>query len=913
MSIAKKLMTVGGKESAYADDLFSTYLYEGQDSPVSLEESGAFPNTLTQGTMDIKSFQVSPDGSRILMMKNQGYELYTFELSEPFNIEGAGSNTREYCDITDITTTARAIAYANNKLFVVDGTRAVYQFSIDESFSASSISYDNVSATFSQIGMSCTSMRFSADGTYLFLADQSSNDVIYRYTLSTPWDITTASYDHNTTISSGLGNDMTSISFTEDGTKLITLNRFSGVKTTRSYTLSTPWDLTTVGSATDRNVADWFTGTGNNSWDSNFIEPTVMLWSHAQYLYKVRTAEPYDPSTVVDMSIENGVNLDEEGGLVWIKNRTGAQEHVLYDTERGAYNYLSSNITAAEVQGSPSAYNGLTAFTNNGFALGDWGGVTTSGRSFTSWTFRKQPGFFDVVTYTGNGTAGRTVSHNLGSVPGMIIVKSTSNSRDWAVFHRSIGSGNRLNLNKSDAASPAGGYWNSTDPTDTEFTVGSAGDTNFSGETYVAYLFAHDAQDFGTDSDESIIKCGEVGTFDNTVDLGWEAQWIMMKRIDSISDWYMFDSMRGLTYVFNGQATLQANLSSAESNTGYITPTTTGFTKSLTGSYLYVAIRRPHKPAEEFASTDLFDIGGYTGTAGTLDPAIEFPFDTDMFMLKRTNATGDMNVFSRLVEYPTTGGNVALSALVTSSSSAESDTYTFRSSDAKDIAIAQDGADNLNVSGGTYIYYGFRRAPGFFDVVAYTGTGSTRTVSHNLGVAPEFMIIKGRTPAYNWQIYAEPLGNTKKLEFTTAASGVGLWNSTSPTDSVFTVSGNNNVNQSLDPVNKYIAYLFATVPGISKVGSYTGTGSDVDVDCGFTSGARFVLVKRTDATGDWYIWDSVRGIVAGNDPYLLLNSTAAQVTSTDYIDPLSSGFTITSSAPAALNASGGSYLFLAIA
>jgi hypothetical protein len=896
MSIAKKLMTVGGKESAYADDLFSTYLYEGQDSPVSLEESGAFPNTLTQGTMDIKSFQVSPDGSRILMMKNQGYELYTFELSEPFNIEGAGSNTREYCDITDITTTARAIAYANNKLFVVDGTRAVYQFSIDESFSASSISYDNVSATFSQIGMSCTSMRFSADGTYLFLADQSSNDVIYRYTLSTPWDITTASYDHNTTISSGLGNDMTSISFTEDGTKLITLNRFSGVKTTRSYTLSTPWDLTTVGSATDRNVADWFTGTGNNSWDSNFIEPTVMLWSHAQYLYKVRTAEPYDPSTVVDMSIENGVNLDEEGGLVWIKNRTGAQEHVLYDTERGAYNYLSSNITAAEVQGSPSAYNGLTAFTNNGFALGDWGGVTTSGRSFTSWTFRKQPGFFDVVTYTGNGTAGRTVSHNLGSVPGMIIVKSTSNSRDWAVFHRSIGSGNRLNLNKSDAASPAGGYWNSTDPTDTEFTVGSAGDTNFSGETYVAYLFAHDAQDFGTDSDESIIKCGEVGTFDNTVDLGWEAQWIMMKRIDSISDWYMFDSMRGLTYVFNGQATLQANLSSAESNTGYITPTTTGFTKSLTGSYLYVAIRRPHKPAEEFAATDLFTT---TTQAASQNPAYVSNFPADFAINKYLTNAGSFEASSRLNQ-----GKF----LVTNSTAAEVTSADFVF-DFNNGHNTQSGGPDTNA-----LSWIFRRAPGFFDVVGYTGTGTDgRTLSHNLGVAPELMIFKRRNEAYNWIAWSNALSANEHLFLNTAAAkdnSFDFLSSTLPTSSVITLSNDFGVNSTN---NTYIAYLFATVPGISKVGSYTGTGSDVDVNCGFTSGARFVLVKRTDATGDWYIWDSVRGIVAGNDPYLRPNVAAAQVTTTDYIDPLSSGFTITSSAPAALNNSGGTYIFLAIA
>ncbi|MBG7617692.1 MAG: hypothetical protein IZT57_04915, partial [Chloroflexi bacterium] len=110
-----------------------------------------------------------------------------------------------------------------------------------------------------------------------------------------------------------------------------------------------------------------------------------------------------------------------------------------------------------------------------------------------------------------------------------------------------------------------------------------------------------------------------------------------------------------------------------------------------------------------------------------------------------------------------------------------------------------------------------------------------------------------------------------------------------------------------------IAYLFASLAGVSKVGSYTGTGSDLNVDCGFSAGARFILIKRTDSSGDWYVWDSVRGITAGNDPYLLLNSTAAEVTNTDYIDPLSSGFTVTSSASSTVNVSSGTYIFLAIA
>jgi hypothetical protein len=96
-----------------------------------------------------------------------------------------------------------------------------------------------------------------------------------------------------------------------------------------------------------------------------------------------------------------------------------------------------------------------------------------------------------------------------------------------------------------------------------------------------------------------------------------------------------------------------------------------------------------------------------------------------------------------------------------------------------------------------------------------------------------------------------------------------------------------------DTGNTYIAYLFATLAGVSKVFSVTkSSGSNADVNCGFTSGPRFVLLKRTDSTGDWYVWDTARGIIAGDDPYLLLNSTAAEVTNTDYIDPTSNGFTI---------------------
>jgi hypothetical protein len=111
----------------------------------------------------------------------------------------------------------------------------------------------------------------------------------------------------------------------------------------------------------------------------------------------------------------------------------------------------------------------------------------------------------------------------------------------------------------------------------------------------------------------------------------------------------------------------------------------------------------------------------------------------------------------------------------------------------------------------------------------------------------------------------------------------------------------------------YVAYLFATLAGISKVGSYTGNGSSQNINCGFATGARFILIKCTSATGDWYVWDTARGIVSDNDPHLSLNTTATEVTTNDSIDPNSAGFTVNQLAATNINVTSANYIFLAIA
>ena len=111
----------------------------------------------------------------------------------------------------------------------------------------------------------------------------------------------------------------------------------------------------------------------------------------------------------------------------------------------------------------------------------------------------------------------------------------------------------------------------------------------------------------------------------------------------------------------------------------------------------------------------------------------------------------------------------------------------------------------------------------------------------------------------------------------------------------------------------YVAYLFATCAGVSKVGSYTGNGTTQTINCGFTGGARFVLIKRTDSTGDWYVYDTARGMTTLTDPYLLMNDTAAESATLGSVTTVSTGFALNSTILAAINVSSATYIFLAIA
>ena len=321
-------------------------------------------------------------------------------------------------------------------------------------------------------------------------------------------------------------------------------------------------------------------------------------------------------------------------------------------------------------------------------------------------------------------------------------------------------------------------------------------------------------------------------------------------------------------------------------------------------TYIYIAIRRgPMKVPT--TGTSVFSPIAVNAMQGT-QQTTNFPVDMQL-IANRGGETRNFSAVDRL-RGVSTNTTSTYRGNITSSTDAESTSVVFATQNWNSTGFQI----SANTAETTALFHSFKRAPSFMDVVCYTGTGANATWSHNLGAVPEMMIVKKRSGVANWAVYHSALGAAGYAILNTTAASTSsstFWQSTTPTATSFYTGTNGNVG---DSGLTYVAYLFATLANVSKVGSYTGNGSSQTIACGFTGGARFVLIKRTDSTGDWYVWDTARGIVSGNDPYLLLNSTAAEVTSTDYIDTYSAGFEISSTAPAAINASGGSFIFLAI-
>jgi len=612
-------------------------------------------------------------------------------------------------------------------------------------------------------------------------------------------------------------------------------------------------------------------------------------------------------------SITNNIDLSTKGGLVWLKNRfntggTYTASHNFFDTARGMTSGSSPSLLS-DTSDAQVAHSNYVIADTTGFSFGSsaTGAMTNaSSNSYASWTFRKQPKFFDVVTYTGNDGYYRAINHNLGSVPGCIMVKNITNSSDWWVYHRGTDASSPADYNlilNSTSAKVAPSVWGGTNPTSTQFTVNpTTYPINSSGSTYVAYLFAHNAGGFGLTGTDNVISCGSFttdGAGSATVSLGYEPQWLMVKSTGIAQNWFVIDNMRGFSY--SAALNLKPNTSGAEADFGpnVFVPTATGFVEtaglSASETYIYIAIRRgPMKVPTD--ATKVFKPFTYT-TPSYQDTGT--PIDSVLVLDAQTANVGLWG--SRLVGTPPT--------LDPRTTNQETSGFSYAFQQGQGTSYYPSG-----VFGEKTNSYGWSRSPKFFDVVNWYITGSTDLrVKHNLTVTPELIIAKTRSQALDWVVYHKDIGVNGYVILNTNAAvsnASGAWGTPTATE-----IGVNTSGFGFTSFNYAITYLFSTTSGVSKVGSFTGTGATQTIDCGFgASGARFVLIKRTDTSGNWYSFNSSSGFTSGSSPYMVWNGAAtAETTGNNGCFAASTGFTVTSTASSTVNINGGNYIFLAIA
>ena len=316
----------------------------------------------------------------------------------------------------------------------------------------------------------------------------------------------------------------------------------------------------------------------------------------------------------------------------------------------------------------------------------------------------------------------------------------------------------------------------------------------------------------------------------------------------------------------------------------------------------------------------------YSGTGADNRVLSGVGFTPDLGIFKRRNGTGPSQFFDTL-----RGNSLQLRSDTTSAESTQANKQKTFTSDGYTL-----GTDaQINGSGGTYVAWNWKaggsassnsngtitssvsaNAAAGFSIVSYTGTGVNATVGHGLSVAPEMIIVKNRDVTDVWLVYHDGLASDPQTDYiilnrTDAKADLSTaWNDTAPTSTVFSIGSLADVSRNN---SNLIAYCFHSVEGYSKVGSYVGNGNADGpfVHCGFRPA--YVLFKRTDTTGDWVIIDSTRSEVNVAQDVLFTQVAVAEEDNALYkIDYLSNGFKIRNTI-SYMNASGGTYIFLAFA
>jgi hypothetical protein len=527
------------------------------------------------------------------------------------------------------------------------------------------------------------------------------------------------------------------------------------------------------------------------------------------------------------LAINNGLDLATEGGMIWVKNRDSAKDHCIVDTERGIGKRLETN--KADAQDVYVTTKNISSFTSTGFTLGVDEGhdeFNKNGDDYASWSFRKAPGFFDVVTWTGNNTA-RTIAHSLGSVPGCILIKCTSAGFNWMVYHRGANGGVNpadygLRFNDTNAQTDNSAYFNDTLPTSTHFTIGTNAQVNANGSTYVAYVFA------GGESTAATARSVDFNGSGNLLTIADNAAWDLG----------------------NGDFTLETWIKSTQTTSGYFTALGQWSSGSSNSWGIRYASQDVGTGWSFFYSTNG---SNYTTTMGS-DIS-----DGQWHHIAVTRTGGKLRTFT----------DGLLNTTRSTTDTFFNGTTLMKIGGQGSAGNYFDGQlSNLRLVKGTAVY-----------------TSSFRPPTEPLTNITNTVLLMCNNSSYT--------GST-----VTPSEIVNMGDATASTDSPFD-----------DPA----AHIFGESgsESVIKMGSYVGAGAaENHVNVGFEP--QWVMVKCTSNAANWRMFDSMRGIVSGeNDTHLQANTDQVENVNFDQIDLTPTGFKLQLNGN---NTNGGglSYVYVAI-
>ena len=663
-------------------------------------------------------------------------------------------------------------------------------------------------------------------------------------------------------------------------------------------------------------------------------------------------------------STKSVTGLGFQPDLVWIKYRDATSNNGLFDSVRGAGDSLTADTSNAKQTQTDS----LTSFDSDGFSLGDnteagpdvnyrtgsyvawcWkaGGTASSNTdgSQTASVSANDDAGFSVMTWNYSGSSSYTVGHGLSTAPKVLFVKKTDGSTNWFVRHGAIHTGNgALFLNTNTTGDSSSTVFNGTAPTDSVISLNGAL-TDVRG-AHVCYAFAEKTgvSKFGSYTGNGSVDGPEVN------DLGFAPALIVIKRTSGSSEWAAYDSARGNDTQLRWDQIDADNTNSAVNvrltSNGFKIATSDAAQNANGDNYIYMAWARDftvdgdykalntkNLPAPEIADgTKHFNTLLYTGNGTVPRSLTGVGFQPDWVWLKGRDGaywhvTGDsvrgsdgvnglnLNTNDSAFEGDENSGHVE---------SWDSDGFTVEEADSGAYPL-----NNVNRNGTPYVAWNWKaggtassntagtitcnvsaNASAGFSILTWTGTGAVGTLGHGLGVAPGMIIVKSRSIADDWYVFHSSLGATKRVQLNNDAvvtTGTSVWNSTSPTSTVFSI-GNGNPNSSNVT---YVAYCFAEVEGYSKISEFVGNGSTDGsfVYCGFKPS--WILLRRYEASRNWYLYDATRDTVNVVGTVLHPDLTSAESTA-DALDIVSNGFKMRTT-NTSTNGSGDKIMFIAFA